>query len=503
MAHVVGHLGLPGEEDLAADPELDPNIRIGKLGVERVYDEWLRGIPGEIAYRVNRRSEVLDERPEVPARQGNTVYLTLDEELQVLVETALAEGIELSNRLKAEQRQRGDSEGARNQTVRGAAVVLDARTFEVLALSSLPSFDPQLFVSGLDPNTYAELQEQGAFLNLAVSGLYPPASTFKAVTYVTALEEGVPLPNGVEGTDPTSGLVHCDGQLQLPGFDPGSPQTFRDWYHPRNLGWLDLHGALEHSCNIYFYNIALGVWQNWKETPRENVIQDWARRLGYGSPTGIDLTGEQAGTIPDRALFEEWKQYTLDNPDRTPLIDRDRLELESPWLGGDLMNTAIGQGSVAATPLQVAVSYAAVANGGQLMTPYVVREVRDRDGNVVIVNQPELVAEVPIEPATVQSFLTDLNRVVTSGTAAAAFRDFGDSLYRVGGKTGTGQSGRSRDNHAWFAGVAPVDNPRWVVAVVIDQGGSGGAVAAPVARHIMQYLMGEQPTPITPGAVTD
>lgn len=498
MAHVLGHLGLPTEGDLEERPELDPNTRIGKLGVERIYDEWLQGVPGELAYRV-QQAQITEQRPEVAPVPGNSLFLTLELPLQEVVERALTEGIALSNEWKDDQRRLG-REGAQNVTERGAAVVLDVRTGAVSAMASYPTFDPGVFVGGLDSGTFSSLNESGALRNLAVSGLYPPASTFKAVTYMTILEEDVPLPASVEGVDAASRVVNCDGRLELAGLSDGSPQIFTDWYHPNIKGWLDLSGALEQSCNIFFWSAALGMYQAWDETPRETALQDMARSLGYGSQTGIDLTGDAAGIIPDRELFLAWQERQLEDPDAPRLLDAARLETSDPWFGGDLMNAAIGQGSVVATPLQVAVSYAAMVNGGTVWEPYVVDQIRDADDRLVYGNAPTVAERVALDPDHVRMFLTDLNRVVTQGTAASSFNGFGASLSQVGGKTGTGQSIATADNHAWFVGVVGISDPRYVVAVLIDEGGSGGAVAAPVARQIMQYLQGEELTPITAGA---
>jgi penicillin-binding protein 2 len=353
----------------------------------------------------------------------------------------------------------------------------------------------------LDSATFQALNDERAFNNLAVSGLYPPASTFKVVTYVSAVEDNLPLAD--ENLDPSSGLIHCSGTLRLPGFEEGSQQVFHDWYTV-DKGWLDIHGALEQSCNIYFWSVALGTWRANKLTDQESIIQEWARDLGYGSFTGVDLTGEAQGIVPDRALFDAWKQFQVENPEAPARLEPSRLDLpEGPFLGGDLMNLAIGQGELTATPLQVAQSYAAIANGGFVYQPHVVSSATARDGTVIFEAERELVREIDLDPATVQSILTDLNRVVTRGTASTAFAGFGASLNNVGGKTGTGQTIANNDNHAWFAGVGPIDSPRWVVVVLIDEGGSGGRVAAPVARHIMQYLMGEVPDPIVEGEAAD
>jgi len=500
LAHVIGHLGLPDETDLEESPDLAPDIRIGKLGVEKVYDEFLQGTSGLLEYRV-RRGEVIDQRPPIEPQPGNSLELTIDLELQQLVELALEEGIALSNSVKESQKAEG--EDIFTETTNAAAVVLDAQTFEVLAIASVPDFDPQLFVAGIDANTFAQLNDSQAFNNLAISGLYPPASTFKAITYTVIEHENLPFPADIEGVNAADRLIHCDGLLQLPDLAEGETQKKKDWYYPRNIGWRDLHGALENSCNIYFWSVALGTWQAFKETPRENVIQDWAKDLGYGSETGIDLSNEAAGIVPTRELFEEWAAFQVENPDQPPRLDPSRLELGSPFLGGDLMDFAIGQGAFTATPLQVATSYAVLVNGGIVKEPRVVAGIVKRDGSLIKAVTPPTVEALPMSSATRIALLEDLGRVVSSGTARAAFADFGPGLAQIGGKTGTAELSANRDNHAWFAGVAPLDNPKYVVAVLIEEGGSGGRIAAPVARHILQYLMGNEPTPIVEGEEAD
>jgi penicillin-binding protein 2 len=500
MAHVIGHLGLPDQADLDARDELDPSIRIGKLGVEAFYDDVLQGVSGRQDYRV-LRGEMLEQSQPVPPVPGDSIVLTLDSELQTVVELALAEGITLSNEVK--DIARADGEEVFNETTRAAAVVLDPNTFEVLALASVPDFDPQVFVTGIDTETFAALNESFAFNNLAVSGLYPPGSTFKAITYTAFLEENLPLPSDVEGIDPESRTVDCDGLFTFP-LNDGSAQEKKDWYYPRELGVLDLHGALENSCNKFFWSVGLGTWLN-RETVGENVIQDWEVSLGYGHETGIDLANEAAGIVPTRQLFEEWADYQREHPDEQPRLEPSRLnpELASPFFGGDLMDFAIGQGAFTATPLQAAVSYSILANGGRVLEPRVVDRIVAPEGDVIEEVTSPLVDTVDISESTRTQLLEDLNRVVTSGTAASAFAEFGPGLELVGGKTGTSQTARTKDNTAWFIGVAPIDNPQYVVAVVIDEGGSGGGIAAPVARHILQYLMGNEPGPITAGDEAD
>jgi penicillin-binding protein 2 len=499
LAHVIGHLGLPDEADLEERPDLkkDPTIRIGKVGVERYYDDQLQGSSGTLEYRV-RQGEIIDQRPVVDSIPGNSLLLTVDAELQQTVELALEEGIALSNEVKAIDKANG--EDVFSETQRAAAVVLDPQTFEILALASVPDFDPQLFVAGIDTDTFSALNESLAFNNLAISGLYPPASTFKAITYTAIQEENLPFPSDIEGVDAANRQIHCDGELELPELADGSPQVRPDWYKPRDLGWLDIHGALENSCNVFFWSLGLGTWQN-RETVGENVIQNWAKSLGYGSETGIDLANEAAGIVPTRQLFEEWAEHQRENPDEPPRLDPSRLnpELVSPWFGGDLMDFAIGQGAFTATPLQAAVSYAILANGGRVMEPRVVDRIIGPDGEVVEEITSPVVRTVEISESTRQDLLLDLNKVVTTGTAASAFTDFGPGLDKIG----TGQTSSTKDDHALFIGLAPIDNPQFVVAVVIEEGGSGGGIAAPVGRHILQYLMGNEPTPIIAGQKAD
>jgi penicillin-binding protein 2 len=444
-----------------------------------------------------RDGEIIEQNPPVEPIPGDSITLTIDLELQELVELALEKGVALSNQVKDAERAAGEE--VFSETKRAAAVVLDVNTFEVLALASYPDFDPSSFVTGIDDQTFNDLTNSFAFNNLAISGLYPPASTFKAITYTAIEEENLPFPTDIEGVDAPNRLVHCDGTLLLSDLQDGSVPQKKDWYNPLDLGWLDLHGALENSCNIYFWTMAMGIWQKYKETPRENVLQNWAKDLGYGSLTGIDLGSEAAGTVPTREWMEDRAEYQREHPDEPPLIEPARLELASPWLGGDLLDFAIGQGAFTATPLQVAMSYAVLANGGKVMEPRVVEQVTDSDGNVVFAPPSDVIRNVDISESTRRDLLTDLNHVVTTGTAATAFAEFGKGLDKVGGKTGTGQSSETKDNHAWFVGVAPINNPKYVVAIIIEEGGSGGRIAAPVGRQIMQYLMGNKPTAIVEG----
>ncbi|MBS1195287.1 MAG: penicillin-binding protein 2 [Actinobacteria bacterium] len=554
-AHAIGYIGAPAEEDLDR-PGITVRDRVGRFGIEKEYDGLLRGTSGRITYRVNAAGEILGIIDEVPARAGGSAITNIDVGLQEFVEAALYDGISLSRR-----------DG--KDPVRAAAVVIDPRDGSILALASVPAYDPSLFSTGvITDEQWARLQETAALNNFAIQGLYPPASAFKVVPYTLALEKQIyPTEEQdkyaalLDPNDPTS--FYADGDLEF----PNTPKL-RDW---KVHGLVNIHTSLQVSSDNYYWGIALELWRRAGLDYSDNLLQDWARSLGFGAPTGIDLPFEQAGIVPD----QEWFQYHQIN--KTGLV-----RPEGPWSGGDLMNMAIGQGAMVCTPLQLANAYAALVNGGTVWRPRVLDEIRDADGKVIFVNMPSVLGLVDIAPETVASLKADLHGVVASeiGTAYSAFQDFGNSLDRVGGKTGTAQirlpmlqirvdrgavppwrqpglvaslalllgmtteevqaqfdaqaagasfilgAAVSEDaddfvaehaadfpgvlveavpevDTAWFVGVAPLDDPRYVVAVVIEEGGSGGKIAAPTARAIMQYLMGEEVDTIRTGQEAD
>ena len=369
---------------------------------------------------------------------------------------------------------------------------MDVTSGAVLAMASVPTYDPNIFIGGV---TQAELDAlpDGAFENFAIRGEYAPASTFKAVTYFTAYEEDMP-PYSATSLEEE---ILCSGELRLPFIGEGSRQVYNNWTG-RDDGQQNIHRAFTRSCNVYFWEIAYQIWSTNQGTENESILQDWARDFGFGEPSGIDLPFERRGLVPDRALFELWKE---ESPQR---LDPARLNFASPWLGGDLMNAAVGQGEVLATPLQLANAYATMVNGGNLWEPYVVDHIENLDGDVVAEQEPELLRTIPITASTVASFRRDLQTVVNdpSGTAYPAFSGFGDNVLFVGGKTGTAEIIKDTDEQAGvstalFAGVAPVNDPKYVVVVVIERGGSGGRIAAPTARPILQFLL-NGPNAVTP-----
>lgn len=478
LSHVIGYIGRPSPDDVAAaGPDLDPNGTVGKYGVEKFYDEYLQGERGTLLYRVDPQGRPLGLEEELPAVQGDTVYLTLDQGLQRQTEFAVNEAMILSRELDE-----GNPELA-------AAVVMDVTDGSVLALYSYPDFDPSLFVNGISQVEYSALEERNVFTSLPIQGAYPPGSTFKGITWATAINEGL-YPRGI--TSP-SGTINCEGELDLGIDDNEAGQlVFTDSGH----GATDLHTALGESCNVYFWQVALTIWREYKNDPEnEDILQQWARRLGLGEPTGVDLPFEKGGRIPDRALYEEWAA----SPQGSLLLSPDRFT-EAIWRGGDIMGIAIGQGDVLATPLQMAVAYAALVNGGTVLEPHVVDRVISVQGDVVLDVGRRVARTIEFTEAHEQFIREDLTRVTNAGGTAAVAFSVMQNPWQTGGKTGTAERDASKDNTSWFIGIAPIDNPRYVVAVMIVDGGIAGRVAAPAARNIMQYLLPNEPvTPVRPG----
>ena len=343
-ADVIGYIGRPNADDLEK-PGVKPTDVLGKAGVERQYDGVIRGESGRIKYQINARGEILAELGEQLPSPGGTVFLTIDSEVQKILESSLGQGLQLARELH----QTGGcvpSEEDPGCPIRAVGVVLDATDGSVVAMSSVPAFDPNIFVEGVSNDEWERLNAQAVFNNFAIQGVYAPASTFKTVAYIAALEEAIFPQEAVTDAD----QYLCDGLLEF-RFNDGSPQLYRDWLEAGH-GEIDLHEGLHQSCDLYFWEIALKIWNGRNSLFDQDLLQQWARKFGFDKASGVDLPFERSGLIPD----EEW--FTTAQRE-TPLLVRD-----TPWAGGDVMNIVIGQGSVLATPLQIANAYASMVNGG-------------------------------------------------------------------------------------------------------------------------------------------
>ena len=458
FAHTIGYLGIPNQDELNIFQNALGNNQVGKNGLERYYEDYLSGIPGELTFL---GSEIIDSKQPIP---GRDLFLSIDSSTQLVTKESLQQGIDLANK----------SFESINEIKRGASVVLDIETGNIISMVSLPDFNPNKFVSGISDFEYKQLDRDQAFNNFAIQGLYPPGSVFKVVAYWLALSENI-FPEGLNNKD---SKVDCEGSLSF-GFDDGSQQVYNDW-KLEGHGKVDLTDAIKQSCNVYFWDIALNIWRNFGNTEGESILQEYSKELGFSEKTNVDLPFEKVGIIPDRNLFEEWK------------ISRPGLVREEGWLGGDLMNLIIGQGAITTTPLQVANAYRTLLTGENLSPTINVNAEK-------ITNN-----KINVSEEFISFLLKDLNTVTNKGgTAYVSFSILGNKVNDIGGKTGTAQNAADKNNTSWFVGVDSISNPKYIIATVVDEGGSGSAVAAPVSRRIIQHLREYELTPVEFGEITE
>ena len=458
FAHTIGYLGIPNQDEFKIFQNALGNNQVGKNGLERYYEDYLSGIPGELTFL---GSEIIDSKQPIP---GRDLFLSIDSSTQLVTKESLQQGIDLANK----------SFESINEIKRGASVVLDIETGNIISMVSLPDFNPNKFVSGISDFEYKQLDRDQAFNNFAIQGLYPPGSVFKVVAYWLALSENI-FPEGLNNKD---SKVDCEGSLSF-GFVDGSQQVYNDW-KLEGHGKVDLTDAIKQSCNVYFWDIALNIWRNFGNTEGESILQEYSKELGFSEKTNVDLPFEKVGIIPDRNLFEEWK------------ISRPGLVREEGWLGGDLMNLIIGQGAITTTPLQVANAYRTLLTGENLSPTINVNAEK-------ILNN-----KINVSEEFISFLLKDLNTVTNKGgTAYVSFSILGNKVNDIGGKTGTAQNAGDKNNTSWFVGVDSISNPKYIIVTVVDEGGSGSAVAAPVSRRIIQHLREYELTPVEFGEITE
>jgi penicillin-binding protein 2 len=438
------NLPLPVER---RDPLYSRDSTYGQAGVEKQYEIGLHLSPplpilsgrrGRTVYEVDatlNRVRLIEHRP---ATVGASVYLTLDAELQRIMEQSLAAAIA----------------GKRNRTATG--VVLEARTGAVLALASLPNYDPNDWVKKLKPEVWRRLSSdpRHPLLNKAVAGLYPPASTFKIISTAAAMETGK---GSARKTYVCTGAIH------------EGPQRFKCW-KLNGHGGLDFPGAMAQSCDVYFYELVR------KANLTADEIAQYARLFGFGEQTGIDLPEE--AHVNTLVPTPAWKMD----------LKRER------WWTGDSLNTIIGQGAITSTPLQVALAFAAVANGGDLLQPHVVRKIVWPSHMKLppTVVEPRIRRHIELKPET-WKVIRDGLRLAVAGEHGTG-RVVADLPVRVAGKTGSAQHITDRPTHAWFICYAPESDPKYVVAVFVSEGGHGGATAAPIARRLLVHLFNLEKT---------
>ncbi len=470
-AHLVGYVGRINKQELALDKAADyaNDDVIGKAGAEKLFESELRGTPELKRVRVDNRGLVIGETVVRKAAPGHDVVLTENLGVQQVADESLQQGID----------------GARPTGQRansGAVVVLDARTGSIVALSSNPSFDPNALANGTVDQSYFDPNGPQPLFDRAVSAQLAPGSTFKPFTSIAMLENGI---RSAGETFYDSGCI---------SFGNGEKRC----NDKKNAnGIVDLTRALTVSSDVYFYQVGKDIWAAYENEGGDNKtgpndhpvgysIQHVASTFGMGADTGSGLTGEQVGRLPDLAFNQMFNKNSDDPTSRT-------------WRQGDSASLAVGQGDLLVTPLQLANAYAAFENGGTLYSPRVASSVRDNGaslpsnqlGAIDHVIDPDVMRS-DVLPADVRAqILPGLLGAVNSGegTAFAAFKGYTGPT--VAGKTGTAQNGNEQ-NTSWFVGMTNPENdpaqPQYVVLAMVEQGGYGADVAAPIVRRVIDYL---------------
>lgn len=462
-SHALGYMGRINDRDLEqiTKDEQRANYKgtdhIGKLGIEQNYEYELHGVTGAAQVEIDANGKAIRTLSSVAPIAGNNLVLNIDAKLQEIIEQAFG-------------------------NYRGAMVAIEPSTGGVLAFVSKPGFDPNVFVDGIDPQSWAELNNSPdrPLNNRALTGTYPPGSTFKPFMAIMALELGKRTP---------------DFSIADPGYFmlPGHSHRYRDW-KVGGHGRVNLHKSIVVSCDVYYYGLAVDT--------DIDVMHNYLSQFGFGQPTGIDVQGEKSGLLPSR----EWKRKRFKRAE------------DQRWYTGDSVSVGIGQGYNLATPLQLAHATSILANNGVAYRPHIVKYIVDTQTGERRAIEPQPAHDVKLNPkwvALVKSAMEDVMK--PGGTASRAGRD---AAYGFAGKTGTAQviaikqnekydekrvAERFRD-HALFVAFAPADAPRIAVGILVENGGHGSTVAAPIARTAFDYyLLGKLPetpvvTPATPAA---
>lgn len=494
IAHVAGYLGqITAEEQAKLDPETASaaNELVGRAGLEEQYNSELDGTLGVQRVAVSRSGQINETIEDTRAIPGENIVTSIDARLQAITEAQLQAAIELAH----QQGKPGDS---------GAIAVLDSNTGRVLSLASYPTYDPNVWVGGIDDANYSALTAPTSgtpLLNRVTQGVYAPASTFKVMSAVGALKAGFSTANSYP----------CPSSYSIGG------QTFTN-YESRSYGSISLARALSVSCDTVFYGLAHKMWEAdggiAGSKPNEFMLNA-ARNFGLGKATGIDLPDESSGNLVGRAEkkanFAERKdaycKRALDGyPEVTPVEQanllqsyaKDFCESGDQFRAGDALNFAIGQGDTGVTPIQMASLYSAIGNGGTLWQPQIVRATVDKDGNVGQRMKPTANGKLDAPAGALSYISSALAETSASGTAAGVFQGFPLNKLSVAAKTGTGEVA-GKVSTSWFASFAPAAAPKYTVVCMVSQGGTGAGTCGPSVRKIYEALFGITGMTIDPG----
>ncbi|MDX1811855.1 MAG: penicillin-binding protein 2 [Gammaproteobacteria bacterium] len=442
--HALGYVGRINEQELKILDETNykATTHVGKLGVEKQYEDYLHGTVGYRKVETNAKGRILRVLEEQLPEPGKNIYLTLDVNVQKV----------------AEEKLKGR---------RGAVVAISPKTGDVIALVSMPGYDPNLFVNGIDEKNYRALasSKDRPLFNRAIKGRYPPGSTLKPFMGLAGLEYDVVH----QGT-----TINCRGWYQL----KNDEHKYRDWKRIGH-GPMTLHTAIRESCDVYFYDMALHLGID--------NIHEFNNYFGFGQATGIDIPGETKGLLPSR----EWKR---------------RVKKEA-WYPGETLITGIGQGFNVASPIQIATATATLANYGLHIRPHLGMAISEEKDGELTYFEPEVVGTVPIKNKSNWDYMFKSMESVVHSRRGTARRISKGAQFKIAGKTGTAQvfgiaqgekydkentAERLRD-HALFIAFAPVDDPEIAVAAIVENGESGGGVAAPIVRAVLDaYLLGKK-----------
>ena len=492
-AHELGYVGPVTEEDLsgANGRSYYRSETIGKTGLEFQYDSFLRGTPGIRTVIVDRKESITRESQNTQPIGGNHLVTSLDVRLQAGVERALADAI---GRARASGYP-GDS---------GAAVVMDIRNGQILAMASYPTYDPNSWEKGLsvkDAKALFSEKNNVPALSRPLQGLFAPASTFKAVSLVAAANAGYNL----------NAIYDCPSQTQI------GTRAFQN-FDSKALGRMNMKKAMAVSCDTIWYQIAYDEWvRDGGLKPKSNP-NDYFFKAAEGfqvnKKTGIDMPSESTGRLANREWRKDWydqnKDFYCNYKDRakksqltTFLIELARENcLDGDKIrAGDAVNFSIGQGDTVITPLKLTQMYAALGNGGKILRPSIAKAVISTDGKIIKKIQPKQLGTLPATPATLKLLEASMREVVTAGTATGAFAGF---PVAISGKTGTAQvfgrnaNGSLKADTSWFASYGPTENPRYAVVMMVSQGGFGASVSGVGVRKIYETLFGVTGSRIDP-----
>ena len=484
-AHLLGYIGPLTEEDLsgANGRSYFRSESIGKAGLEIQYDEYLRGSPGIKTVIVDRKEAVTSTTQNSKPVGGNHLVTSIDVRVQAAAESALADAVRRARSMGY------PSDGA-------AAVVMDVRNGQIIALASHPTYDPNSYERGLTvaeaKNLYSEKAGVPA-LSRALQGLFAPASTFKAVSAVAAANAGYNL----------NATYDCPSQVEV------GTRAFQN-FESKALGRISLKKGIAVSCDTIWYRIAFDEWlRDGGLKPKSNANDYFfkaAKGFQVGVKTGIDLPSESSGRLADREWRKSWyeqnKDFYCNYKERSTKSQQTAFLIQLAYencldgdkiRAGDAVNFSIGQGDTVISPLKLAQMYAAIANGGTILKPTIAKAIVKTDGTVIKEFKPEKLGVIPATKETIKFLNAALREVVISGTGAGAFNSF---PIPISGKTGTAQvfgrnpNGSAKADTSWFASYGPSNKPRFVVVMMVSQGGFGASVSGVGTRKIYETLFG-------------